>query len=155
MLGFLSSSKSKFRDQDQSFWLDRTPGNSNPNILLNQHCRNSAPDPDSTSWPGKILIFCISIWVSQLRWLIIPSLMKILRELITSEIWIIGSPWSWEKMSWTPTSMRRFQFQRDMRQNPYIIRRWLWRRGSLLIRSRITLSHKCPLSRHLKLCLIP
>ena len=25
--GLISSSKSKFRDQDQRFWLDRTPGN--------------------------------------------------------------------------------------------------------------------------------
>ena len=29
-LGLISSSKLKFRDQDQSFWLDRTLGNSNP-----------------------------------------------------------------------------------------------------------------------------
>ena len=48
--GLISSSKSKFiRDQDQSIWLDRTPGKSNPNLLLNQHYRNSAPNPDPTS----------------------------------------------------------------------------------------------------------
>ena len=47
--GLISSSKSKFRDQDQRFWLDRTPGKSNPNLLLNQLYRNSAPDPDLTS----------------------------------------------------------------------------------------------------------
>ena len=34
--------------------------------------------------------------------------MKSLRELITSEPGSIGSPWSWKKMSWTPTSMRSF-----------------------------------------------
>ena len=34
--GLISSPKSKFRDQDQSFWLGRTPGKSNPNLLLNQ-----------------------------------------------------------------------------------------------------------------------
>ena len=48
-LGLISSSKSKFRDQDQIFWLDRTPEKSNPNMLMNQHCRNSAPDPNLTS----------------------------------------------------------------------------------------------------------
>ena len=32
----ISSSKLKFRDQDQSFWLGRTPGKPNPNILMNQ-----------------------------------------------------------------------------------------------------------------------
>ena len=30
-----------------------------------------------------------------------PSLTKILRDLITFELGIIGSPWSWKKMSWT------------------------------------------------------
>ena len=34
--GLISSSKSKFRDQDQIFWLDRTMGKSNPNLLLKQ-----------------------------------------------------------------------------------------------------------------------
>ena len=29
---FLSSSKSKFRDQGLNFWLGKTPGNSNPNL---------------------------------------------------------------------------------------------------------------------------
>ena len=47
--GLISSSKLKFIDQDQRIFLDRTPENSNPNLLLNQHCRNSAPDPDLTS----------------------------------------------------------------------------------------------------------
>ena len=41
--------------------------------------------------------------------------MKSLRELITFEPGSIGSPWYWKKMSWTPSSMRRFQFQRKMR----------------------------------------
>ena len=45
----ISSSKSKFRDKDQSIWLDRTPKNPNPKLLLNQHCRNSAPDSYLTS----------------------------------------------------------------------------------------------------------
>ena len=31
---FFSSSKSKFRDQDQKFWLGKTPGKSNPNLTL-------------------------------------------------------------------------------------------------------------------------
>ena len=31
--------------------------------------------------------------------------MKSLREMITSELGSIGSPWSWKKMSWTPISM--------------------------------------------------
>ena len=35
-IGFISSSKSKFRDQDRIFWLGRTLGKSNPNILMNQ-----------------------------------------------------------------------------------------------------------------------
>ena len=39
--------------------------------------------------------------------------MKILRELTNFEPGSIGSPWSWKKMSWTPISMRRFQFQGD------------------------------------------
>ena len=34
--GLISSAKSNFRDQDQIFWLGRTPGKSNPNLLLNQ-----------------------------------------------------------------------------------------------------------------------
>ena len=33
-IGFLSSSKSKFRDQGQIFWLSKTPGNSNPSLTL-------------------------------------------------------------------------------------------------------------------------
>ena len=33
---FISSSKSKFRDQYQSFWLGITLGKSKPNLLLNQ-----------------------------------------------------------------------------------------------------------------------
>ena len=37
-------------------------------------------------------IFCISIWGSQLRCLIITSLMKILREMINFELGSIGSP---------------------------------------------------------------
>ena len=45
----ISSPKSNFRYQDQSIWLDRTPKNSNPNFLLNQHCRNSASDLIPTS----------------------------------------------------------------------------------------------------------
>ena len=35
-LGLISSSKSKFRDQDQSFWSGRNLGKSNPNFPLNQ-----------------------------------------------------------------------------------------------------------------------
>ena len=35
-LGLISSLKSKFRDQDQCFWLGRNLGKSNPNLLLNQ-----------------------------------------------------------------------------------------------------------------------
>ena len=35
-IGFLSTSKSKFRDHDQNFWLGKTPGNSNPNLTPNQ-----------------------------------------------------------------------------------------------------------------------
>ena len=31
-IGFLSSSKSKFRDQGQKFWLDKTAEKSNPNL---------------------------------------------------------------------------------------------------------------------------
>ena len=31
--------------------------------------------------------------------------MKILRDPITFEPGSIGSPWSWKKMNWTPTSM--------------------------------------------------
>ena len=31
-IGFLSSSKSKFRDLNQDFWLGETPGKSNPNL---------------------------------------------------------------------------------------------------------------------------
>ena len=34
-LGLISSSKSKFRDEDKIIWLDRTPKNPNPNLLLN------------------------------------------------------------------------------------------------------------------------
>ena len=33
-IGFLSSLKSKFRDQGQIFWLGKTMGNSNPNLTL-------------------------------------------------------------------------------------------------------------------------
>ena len=33
-IGFLSSSKSKFRDQGRYFWLGKTQGNSNPNLTL-------------------------------------------------------------------------------------------------------------------------
>ena len=42
--GLISSSKSKFRDKYQSIWLDKTPEKSNPDLLLNQHCRILAPD---------------------------------------------------------------------------------------------------------------
>ena len=35
--------------------------------------------------------------------------MESLRELIISEPGSIGSPWFWKRMSWTPTSMMRFQ----------------------------------------------
>ena len=35
-LGFLSSSKSKFRDKNQGFWLAITPRKSNPNFSWNQ-----------------------------------------------------------------------------------------------------------------------
>ena len=35
-IGFLSSSKLKFRDQDQSFWLGKTPGKLNPNLTLGE-----------------------------------------------------------------------------------------------------------------------
>ena len=35
IIGLLSS-KSKFRDQDGSFWLGRTPGKSNPNLTPDQ-----------------------------------------------------------------------------------------------------------------------
>ena len=35
-----------------------------------------------------------------------------------------------------------------------IRRSWIWLRGLLLIQSRITSYHRCPLSRHLKLCLM-
>ena len=38
----------------------------------------------------------------------IPRLMKSLREMITSELGSIRSPWSWKKMSWTPIAMTRF-----------------------------------------------
>ena len=31
-IGFLYSSKSNFRDLDQVFWLDETPGKSNPSL---------------------------------------------------------------------------------------------------------------------------
>ena len=31
-IGFLSSSKSKYRDQGQDFWLGKTLGKSNPNL---------------------------------------------------------------------------------------------------------------------------
>ena len=48
----------------------------------------------------------------------------------------------WKKMSWTPTSMRRFQ--REMRLRPYTRRNWLWLRGLLLIQSRITSYHMFP-----------
>ena len=34
--------------------------------------------------------------------------MKILRERINFEHGSIGSPWSWKKMSWTLTSVKRF-----------------------------------------------
>ena len=50
--GLISSPKSKFRDQDQIFWLGRTLGKSNPKSVLeseNQLCRNPAPDPVPTS----------------------------------------------------------------------------------------------------------
>ena len=47
--GLISSPKSKFRDQVQSFWLERASGKSNPNLLMNQLCRNSSRDPDPTS----------------------------------------------------------------------------------------------------------
>ena len=40
--------------------------------------------------------------------------------------------------------MKRFQFQREMRLRPYTRRSWLWKRGSLLILSRITSYHRCP-----------
>ena len=99
--------------------------------------------------------FVFPFEVLNLICLIIPSLIKSLRELITSKLGSIGSPWSWKKMSWTPISMRRFQFQREMRLRPCIRRSWLWKRESLLILSRITSYHKCPPSRHLKLCLMP
>ena len=33
-IGFLSSSKSKFRDLVQYFWLDENPRNSNPSLTL-------------------------------------------------------------------------------------------------------------------------
>ena len=49
MSGLISSSKSEFRYQDQIFWLDRTSKKQNPNLLLNQHYRISAPNPDPTS----------------------------------------------------------------------------------------------------------
>ena len=45
--------------------------------------------------------------------------MKRLRELINFELGSIGSPWSWKKISWTLASMKRFQFQREMRLRPY------------------------------------
>ena len=35
-IGFLSSSKSKFRDLDQEFWLGKTPGKSNPSLTLSE-----------------------------------------------------------------------------------------------------------------------
>ena len=35
-IGFISSSKSKFRDLDQDFWLGETPGKSNPSLTLSQ-----------------------------------------------------------------------------------------------------------------------
>ena len=50
--GLISSPKLNFRDQDQSVWLGRTPGKSNPESALepeNQLCRNSALDPVPTS----------------------------------------------------------------------------------------------------------
>ena len=34
-IGFLSSSKSKFRDQGQIVWLGKTPGKLNANLTLN------------------------------------------------------------------------------------------------------------------------
>ena len=45
--------------------------------------------------------------------------MKSLRELITSELGSVGSPWSWKKMSWTLTSVKRFRLQREMSLRPY------------------------------------
>ena len=33
-IGFLSSSKLKFKDPDQDFWLGETPGKSNPSLTL-------------------------------------------------------------------------------------------------------------------------
>ena len=35
-IGLISYSKLKFRDKDQSFWLARTPGKSNPNLTSDQ-----------------------------------------------------------------------------------------------------------------------
>jgi len=39
----LLSSKSKFRDQDQKFWLGKTVGKSNPNLTPDQNT-NTAKD---------------------------------------------------------------------------------------------------------------
>ena len=47
--GLIFSSKSKFRDQDRSFWLGRTSINSNSNLILNQLYKNLALDPVPTS----------------------------------------------------------------------------------------------------------
>ena len=56
-LGLLSSSKSKFREKNQGFWLGRTPGKSNPNLPWNQKMSTAEDQLQiqfSSSLTGKI-----------------------------------------------------------------------------------------------------
>ena len=71
-IGLLSSSKSNFRDQDQIFWLGRTPRESNPNFPLNQKTNTAEAQlqiqfqhiklvkPKSFVFPFEVLIQDIS-----------------------------------------------------------------------------------------------
>ena len=54
-IGFISFSKSKFRDQDQTFWLGKTLGKSNPNFTLDQKINTTKDQLQIEFWNLKLV----------------------------------------------------------------------------------------------------